>query len=108
MMAHLLTLSFPSELSNLLAALSSALAAFFWYRASQVEGPSALLGTSGLRSAADSSGMDTLVNTGPLIEFAQESGRRNKIAALWSAAAALFAFLGWALGTWLSWTSGGN
>jgi hypothetical protein len=88
-------------LSNLLAALSSGLAAFFWFRASQVEGPSALMGTSGFSSAADPSGMDTLVNTGPLIEFAQESGRRNKKAALWSAAAASFAFLGWALGLFL-------
>ena len=86
---------------NLFAALSSALAAFFWYRASQVEGPSALMGTSGLSSAADPSGVDTLVDTGPLIEFARKTGRRNKIAALWSAAATSFGFLGWALGLFL-------
>jgi hypothetical protein len=42
------------------------------------------------------------VDATPLIEYAQESGRRNKIAALWSAAAALFTgltwFVPWAMG----------
>ena len=77
--------------SSFLAAVSSALAAFFWYRASQVEAPKDLVGSAPM-------GGPVVVNTRPLVEFAKESGRRNKVAALWSAAAAFFAFLAWGLG----------
>ena len=59
MMAHLLTLS------NILAALSSALAAYFWYRASQVKAPTYGYGVGGGADAKS------------VIEYAQESGRRN-------------------------------
>lgn len=76
---------------TLLAAVSSALAAFYWYRASQVDAPRELRGTALI-------GGSVPINTRPLVEFARESGRRNKVAALWSAAAAFFAFLSWALG----------
>jgi hypothetical protein len=38
------------------------------------------------------------VDARPLVKWAQESGRLNKVAATWSAAAALFAFLSWGLG----------
>ena len=90
MMAIVVAWSIP--VFNLLAALSSAVAAFFWYRASQVQAPpTALLGNSGLDVGGD-------VDVTSFVEYVQESGRRNKIAALCSAATALFAFLSWTLG----------
>jgi hypothetical protein len=95
MIAIAITVSIP--VFNLLAALSSGLAAIFWYRASQVKAPpKALLGSSGWAGPDDAPNAG--VDATPLVEYAQESGRRNKIAALWSATAALFAFLSWTLG----------
>jgi hypothetical protein len=93
-MARLITLF------DLLAAVSSLLAAVFWYWASQVEGPpSALVGSSGWDGIAPSGlGPNTAVDASPLVKFVKESGRRNKVAALCSAAAALFACLSWGLG----------
>jgi hypothetical protein len=85
MIAHLTTLS------NFLAALSSGLAAYFWYRASRVEAPGEL-------RAPVPYGGTAIVDAAPLVKYAQESGRRNKIAALWSASAALFTVLAWGLG----------
>jgi hypothetical protein len=64
MMAHLITLS------NSLAAVSSALAAYFWYRASRVKAPTCGYGVGGGADAKS------------VIEYAQKSGRRNKTAAL--------------------------
>jgi hypothetical protein len=84
-------IAYLTTLLNALAALSSALAAYFWYQASRVEAPGELRGEVMYDGPA-------IVDTRPLVEYAQESGRRNKIAALWSAAAALFAFLSWGLG----------
>jgi hypothetical protein len=85
-MAHLITLS------NLLAAICSALAAYRWYQATQIKDPpTALQGNYGWD-------VGVAVDTRPLVKWAQESGRLNKVAATWSAAAALFAFLSWALG----------
>ena len=78
-------------LFDLLAALSSLLAAVFWYRASQVEAPETLHGGAGW-------GGPVTVDASPLVNFVRESGRRNKVAALYSAAAALCAFLSWGLG----------
>jgi hypothetical protein len=104
-----LALSIPAL--NFLGALSSLLAAFYWFRASQVKAPpKALLGVAPL---ADSefrtnavvdcgNGSNAFVDATPLVEYAQESGRRNKTAALWSAAAALFMGLTW----FLPWTIG--
>jgi hypothetical protein len=89
MMERVLALSIPAF--NLLAALSSALAAFFWFRASQVEAPRQLHGEVAYGGPAT-------VDASPLVEYAQESGRRNKAAALCSAAAAFFAFLAWMAG----------
>ena len=77
--------------TTFLAALASALAAYFWYRPSQVEAPKSLVVSVPLSGPA-------WINTGPLIEFAMESGRRNKVAALCSAAAAFFAGLSAILG----------
>ena len=83
--AHCLSIT-----SNVLAAISSGLAAYFWFQASQVELPPALVG----KAFTNAFVMDTTL----LDKWAQESGRRNKIAALWSAAAAFFTFLAWVLG----------
>jgi hypothetical protein len=80
-LVHILSIA-----SNILAALSSALAAIFWYRASQVKAPTYGYGVGGGADAKS------------VIEYAQRTGRRNKIAALWSALAASFAFLAWGLG----------
>ena len=85
-LVHILSIA-----SNILAAISSGLAAYFWFQASQVKAPPALLVGKNFTNAVT-------VDTTELVEWAQESGRRNKIAALWSMAAAAFAFLAWALG----------
>jgi hypothetical protein len=91
--------------TTFLAALASTLAACFWYRAAQVESPpDMLLGSSGLRSAAIPNAPDSFVDATPLVKYARESGQRNKLAALCSAAAAFFAGLAAALGTYVSWT----
>jgi len=77
----------------LLGAVSSLIAAVWWYRASQVEAPGELRGDVGYR--------------GPAVEYARESGRRNKIAALWSAAAALFTGLTWFVPWMIGWIAHG-
>jgi hypothetical protein len=90
-MAHLITLL------NLLAALCSALAAYRWLQASQVKDPPAApLGSAGWTSR--NGGPNAGVDTTPLVEWAQESGRLNKLPATCRAWAALFAFLSWGLG----------
>ena len=81
--------------SDLLAAFTAAIAAYYWYRAAQVEAPASLQGLAAM-------GGPVMVNTKPLIEFAHESGRRNKAAALCSAAAAFFAFISWAVSAYVS------
>jgi hypothetical protein len=79
-------------LLNLLAALCSALAAYRWLQASQVKDPPpALLGNYGWDAGVG-------VDATPLVKWAQDSSKLNKVAASWSAAAALFAFLSWGLG----------
>jgi hypothetical protein len=81
-------------------------AVHFLYRAAQVEAPPAvLLGSSGYASRANPFAPNAAVDAQPLVKYAQESARRNKVAASWSAAAAFFAFLACALGVWVSWTS---
>jgi hypothetical protein len=100
-LVHILSIAF-----NVLAALSSGLAAYFWYRASQVAPPNTLFGVAPLAdpefrtngSVDYGNGSNAFVNATPLVKWAQKSGRRNKRAALWSAAAAAFAFLAWVLG----------
>jgi hypothetical protein len=88
--------------ANLLTALCSALAAYHWYRASQVKDPpSALVGYAGFGSSEHPRRPNAGVDASPLVEWAQESGKRNKTAALWSAAAAALAGLGWALGLFI-------
>ena len=89
--------------TTFLAALASALAAYFWYHAAMVDPPPTVLtGSSRWASRANPDAPNAVVDATPLIKFAKESGRRNKVAALWSAAAASFAFLGWALGAYAS------
>jgi hypothetical protein len=80
-----LALSIP--VINILGAISSLIAAFYWYRASQVVAPpNALFGVGPFTGAYYGNGSNFHVNASPLVEYAQESGRRNKIAAWWSAA----------------------
>ena len=72
--------------------ITSALAAYFWYQASQVKAPpKALHGNHGWDVGVG-------VDATPLVQYAQDSGERNKIAALWGAGAALFTFQSWGLG----------
>jgi hypothetical protein len=95
-MAHLITLL------NLFAAVCSALAAYRWYQATQIKEPAtALLGTFGW-AGGDQTGPTGGVDAKPLVEWVQESGRLNKVAATWSAVAAVFAFLSWGLGLLLA------
>jgi hypothetical protein len=83
--------------SNLLAAVCSALAAYHWYRASQVKDPpTALVGYAGWYSR-EQPGPNAGVDASPVVKYARESAKRNKTAALWSAFAAGFAGLGWVL-----------
>jgi hypothetical protein len=89
--------------ANLLAAVCSAIAAYHWYRASQVKDPpAALLGSYGYGSLTRPREPNAGVDASPLVKYAQESAKRNKTAALWSAAAAAFAGLGWMLGLFTS------
>jgi hypothetical protein len=81
--------------TSLLAAICSAFAAYHWYRAAQVEDPpTALLGSTGWDVGVG-------VDASPLVKYAQESAKRNKTAALWSAAAAAFAGVAWVLGLFI-------
>jgi hypothetical protein len=92
-MAHLITLS------NLLAAICSALAAYYWFRATQVKDPPATLqGSFGFGTRTPPFKPTGGVNSTPLVKWAQDSGKANRVAASWSAAAAFFAFLSWGLG----------
>jgi hypothetical protein len=91
--------------SAFLAALSSVLAAYFWYRAAKVRAPAAMLQGFSVWGSHTRFAPHAGVDASPMVEYARESGRRNKVAALWSAVAALFAFLGWGLGAYVSWTS---
>ena len=52
-------------------------------------------------------GSNAFVDATPLVEYAQESGRRNKIAALWSAAAALFTGVTWFVPWIIGWIAHG-
>jgi hypothetical protein len=86
-----------------LAGLTSGRAAWLWYRASQVDAPRTLEGFSVWASLAEPNRPNVKIDATPLIEFAQESGRRNKAAAQWSAAAAVFGFLAGMLGAYVAW-----
>jgi hypothetical protein len=91
---HYLVLSVPAF--NFLAALLSLIAAICWYQAAQVKAPpKVLVGSFGW--AGDDNAPNGGVDATPLVKYAQESGQRNKVAALSSAAAALFMFLSWFL-----------
>jgi hypothetical protein len=92
------TLSHLLTLFNLLAAICSALAAYHWWQASQgKDPPAALLGSVGWATHGGNT-TNAAVGTGPLVKWAQESNKLNKVAATWSALAALFAGLSWVLG----------
>jgi hypothetical protein len=85
------------------AGLTSGRAAWLWYLASQVNAPQILDGFSVWTSRADPKRPNISVDATPIIKFAQESGRRNKAAARWSAAAAALAFLAGLLSAYAAW-----
>jgi hypothetical protein len=91
------------SLLTALAGLTSGRAAWLWYLASRVDAPSTLDGFSTWASRAKPDRPNIIVDTAPIIEFAQESGRRNKAAARWSAAAAGLAFLAGLLSAYAAW-----
>jgi hypothetical protein len=86
-----------ASFTNLLTAGCSALAAYRWYQAAQVDDPPAVLVGSTGYATRTQPGPNTAVNAKPLVKYAQESARRNKKAALWSAVAAALRCIGWAL-----------
>jgi hypothetical protein len=84
------------SLLTALAALTSGRAALLWYRAAQLEAPpQPLTGKNHTNRVA--------VDITPLVEWSQESGRRNKAAARWSAAAAGLGFLAGMLSAYAAW-----
>jgi hypothetical protein len=86
------------SVTSLLAAVCSALAAYHWYRAAQVEDPpAALVGYAAWSTRTQPPAPNAGVDASPLVKYAQESARRNKKAASWSAAAAARAGIGWVL-----------
>jgi hypothetical protein len=66
---------------NIVAAIAGLLAAWFWFQSARLKPPSELKGAAGY-------GGPVTVDTRPLVAFAQDSARLNKIAALWTAFAA--------------------
>ena len=96
---NLLTLPHLITLLNLFAAVCSALAAYHWWQASQgKDPPAALVGSTGWGSYLVPHAPTAAVGTAPLVKWAQESNKLNKVAATWSAWAALFMFLSWGFG----------
>jgi hypothetical protein len=91
------------SLLTAIAGLTSGRAAWLWYRASQVDAPKTLEGFSVWTTRAEPDRPNVKIDATPLIEFAQESGRRNKAAAHWSAAAAVFGFLAGMLAAYVAW-----
>jgi integrase len=70
-----------------------------WFQATQVKDPpTVLLRSSDYATRTLPFTPNAAVDARPLVKWAQESGRLNKVAATWSAVAALFAFLSWGLG----------
>lgn len=66
---------------NVFAAVASGIAAYWWYRSAQVDYPPMLSGGSPHGAA--------FVFTAPLVRAVDETSRRNKIAASWSAVVAV-------------------
>jgi hypothetical protein len=99
---NLMTLSHLITLLNLLAAVCSAFAAYHWWQATRVKDPPPALQGSGGAWTTRTPGApftpNTAVDSTPLVEWAKESGKANRVAATWSAWAALFMFLSWGFG----------
>jgi hypothetical protein len=91
------------SLLTALAAFSSGVAAWLWYLASQVDAPETLEGFSVWGSRLEPNRPNVVIDATPLIEFAQESGRRNTAAAQWSAAAAALGFLAGLMSAYAAW-----
>jgi hypothetical protein len=85
------------------AALTSGKAAWLWYLASQVDAPKTLEGTHFVTSRAEPNKPNVVISASPIIDFAQESGRKNSEAARWSAAAAGLGFLAGLLSAYAAW-----
>jgi hypothetical protein len=84
---------------NLGAAVLSAVAAYYWFRASQVTPPPEILpGTHVWGSHKEPEKPTVFVDTRPLVKFVNDSGQANKTAAIWSAAAAFLWFMSGVLG----------
>jgi hypothetical protein len=78
---------------NLAAAILSAGASYYWYRASTIKPPPEVLpGLMGYSTKAEPTKPNVFVDTRPLVQFANDSSKANKTAAIWSA----FAALAWA------------
>jgi hypothetical protein len=86
-----------------LAGLASGRAAWLWVLASQVDAPKTLEGFAVWASRAEPNKANVKIDATRLIEFAQESGRRNKAAAQWSALAAGLGFVAGMLGAYATW-----
>jgi hypothetical protein len=85
-----------------LAGLTSGIAAWLWYLASQVEAPKTLEGYPVWGSRMEG-GNRVVIDASPIIDFAQESGRKNTAAAQWSATAAGLGFLVGMLSAYAAW-----
>jgi hypothetical protein len=79
---------------NLAAAILSAGASYYWYRASTVKPPpEVLLGLMGWGTRAEPTKPNVSVDTRPLVQFVNDSSTANKTVAIWS----VFAALAWAV-----------
>ena len=67
---------------NIVGAIAGLLAAWFWFQSARLKPPSELRVSTGW-------GGSGTADTAPLVSFAKESARLNKIAAGWTALAAL-------------------
>ena len=72
-----------NSILNLLAAASGLIAAWYWFWSATIKYPNHLEGGWTFAGAS--------ISTSPLLEAVQESGRLNKIAAIFTGIAALFA-----------------
>jgi hypothetical protein len=90
------------SLLTALAGLTSGRAAWLWVLASRVDGPKKLEGFEVYGSRAEG-GNRVIIDTGPIIEFVKDSGRKNTAAAQWSAGAAGLGLLAGLLSAYAAW-----
>jgi hypothetical protein len=85
-------------LLNILAAISSGFAAYYWHQASKGDPPTILPAKS--FPLGEPGKPNTFVDAKELVEWAQNSSKRNMTAARWSMVAAGCAGLSWFVGLW--------